>query len=102
MNCPRCRNTGKVSRPGVQVCPVDLGSWGYCKCYIGQAVYYIEVAANRIDMANAVRRAIRAGADIRHVQIPRYPGHPKVNAELDEIEATFKFVTAPLLSPAKK
>jgi len=45
---------------------------------------------NAEDMPEAVRSAIRVGADITGVQIPRYIGRPVVNRQLDEIEAVWK------------
>ena len=89
--CPRCRNTGKHGVPGRHTCPYDNGSWCYCDCEVGRAVARVESSmTNAEDMPEAVRSAIRVGADITGVQIPRYIGRPVVNRQLDEIEAVWK------------
>ena len=86
--CTKCQNSGKVNYPGVQVCPVDLGSWGYCPCPVGQAVAQIEsTIIHAEDVPGAVRRAIDLGTQFRGVGIPRYPGRPEVNTQLDALDA---------------
>jgi hypothetical protein len=88
MLCDQCSNSGKVNYPGVQVCPVDLGSWGYCQCPVGQAVAEIEsTIIHAEDVPAAVRKAIDLGTQFRGVGIPRYQNRDEVNAQLDALDA---------------
>jgi hypothetical protein len=86
--CTQCANGGKRYNVKNDGWPWGTVAFLYCPCPVGQAVAQIEsTIINAEDVPGAVRKAIDLGTQFRGVGIPRYPGRPEVNAQLDALDA---------------